>query len=128
MRNMRQRASAAEAVLLVGRRCGRVEHVPFPIFFLSTVQRAVRASGKIKVKGSGQECPLHTSRDYVIGGASAAEAAFLSCGLRGAEAPLFHGTGGSVFGFGKINVKSKVKGSGQECLLHTSRDYVIGGG
>jgi hypothetical protein len=39
--------------------------------------------------------------------------------LRGAEAPLFHGTAGVVFGFGRINVKSKVKGSGRGRPLYT---------
>jgi hypothetical protein len=49
-----------------------------------------------------------------------AEALFLLCARYAAlEAPLFHGCAG---GFALLhgNPKSKVKGSGQECPLHTS--------
>ncbi len=55
---------------------------------------------------------------------AAAEAGFLDLrALRGAEAPLFHGIA-RVRAYSceiKVKSKSKVKGSGQECPLHTSR-------
>ena len=34
--------------------CGTTEVVPFPVNF--------KVKGKIKVNGSGQECPLHTEK------------------------------------------------------------------
>jgi hypothetical protein len=52
-------------------------------------------------------------------GVSAAEAAVHSLGLyAAAEAPLFHGI--ALVRTRTCEIKIKVKGSGQECPLHTS--------
>jgi hypothetical protein len=58
-------ASAAEAGFFFSFFCGTTEVVPFPFVEVPERPCFLRVSGtvktKIKVKGSGQECPLHTN-------------------------------------------------------------------
>jgi hypothetical protein len=73
----------------------------------------IKINSKIKVKSSGQECPLHTGKGNVNN---------RTAGCRGF--PLLAKdarSGAPLSDEGAIEVKINVKGNGQECPFQTSK-------